>query len=122
MIEYVVLLMSHAHSDHFRTAWVPSHLTDPPSGNSKKDRECKEKLADFLDKGGMRSDLEGNREADLLASRCAAGAGSPDQPLQDAMVSATRNMQVMAVTIWADFKGYGQGEPSGEDWQAEALR
>ena len=38
------------------------------------------------------------------------------------MISATRNMQIISATVWADFKGYGKGEPSEEDWQNEAMR
>ena len=123
MIEYSVLLMVHAPPDHYRsTAWVPSHLIDLPSGNAKNDREYKEKLEDFLAKGGLISDLEGNREANLLASRCAAEAESPDQPLHEAIIKATKNMQIIAALIWADFKGYGKGTQSEEDRQAEAMR
>ena len=58
----------------------------------------------------------------MLASRCAADAGIPNQPLQEAMISATRNMQTMAASIWADFKGYGKGVQSDEDWQIDAMR
>ena len=82
VLRLIIQIVHAAPPDFFRCEWVPSHLLDPPTGNQRQDNEQEAKLKKFLEGGGLREDLQGNRQADILANTRANAAKAPDSVLQ----------------------------------------
>ena len=88
-IKHIAVLASGGPPDHLRLAWVPSHLIDLSRGNVAQDKTRREKLLKFLGAGGDRQDLEGNMQADVIASECASNLLGAPAALHEAVVAAT---------------------------------